>query len=239
MEQEQVIADIRKDLRNAIDLKYKEGECRYFKEKIKPVGVRFPVVGKITTKYFKLLKNYWNYEDFVNLSERLLKDGWLEEIAIAFGFMERLNQFTEDSFCLFERWLNKYVSNWANCDHISNHLIGDVVVKYPKFINNLLGWTKSENRWIRRSSTVSLIIPARKGLFLKEVFKISERLVKDDDEMVQKGVGWLLKEVSRRHEEEVVKFLLRWKNKTSRLVLRYATEKVSKKNRKLVLEQTN
>jgi 3-methyladenine DNA glycosylase AlkD len=136
---------------------------------------------------------------------------------------------------LFEGWLNKYVSNWANCDHVSNHLIGDVVEKYPKYINNLMKWTKSKNRWVRRSSAVSLIIPAKKGLFLKEIFKISDILMEDEDEMVQKGVGWLLKEASRKHEEEVVKFLLKWKAKTSRLVLRYATEKVSLKNRKLVL----
>ncbi|OGI12273.1 hypothetical protein A3K64_03030 [Candidatus Micrarchaeota archaeon RBG_16_36_9] len=235
MNQREVIEEIRKDLNSAIDFKYREGECRYFKEKIKPIGVRFPVVGKITAKYFSLLKNDWKYDDFVKLCEKLLKDGWLEEIAIAFGFMERLGCFTEKSFHLFENWLNKYVSNWANCDHISNHLIGSVVVKYPKFINDLLKWTESKNRWVRRSAAVSLVISARRGLLLKEIFKVSEKLMEDKDEMVQKGVGWLLKEASKKHEKEVVKFLLKWKNKTSRLTLRYATEKVSLKNRKLVL----
>lgn len=55
------------------------------------------------------------------------------------------------------------------------------------------------------------------------------------DDMNQKGLSWLLKETTRKHEKEVVKFLLKWKTKTSRLVLRYATEKVSISNRKLVL----
>ncbi len=236
MNQEEVVLNIRRDLKASVDLKYKEGECRYFKEKIKPIGVRSAVVGEITQKYFLLLKKEWKYEDFVRLGERLLSGGWFEEMAIAFSFMERLsNQFTEESFYLFEDWLNKYVSNWANCDQLSNHLVGGVVSKYPKCINNLVRWTKSKNRWVRRSSAVSLIIPAKKGLFLKEVFKISEKLMEDEDEMVQKGVGWLLKEASRKHEEEVVKFLLKWKHRTSRLILRYATEKVSATNRKSVL----
>lgn len=236
MNQEEVVANVRKDLKASANPKYKESIYRYFKEQIKPVGVRFPIVGKITDKYFKLIKDDWKYEDFVQLSERFLGDGFLEETSIAFGFMEHLNyQFTEESFFLFEEWLNKYVSNWANCDQLSNHLIGDVVEKYPKFINNLLKWTKSKNRWVRRSAAVSLIIPAKKGLFLKEIFKIAGNLMQDKDEIVQKGVGWLLKEASRKHENEVVKFLLKWKSKTSRLVLRYATEKVSLKNRKLVL----
>lgn len=237
MNQEQVILEIRKDLKSSVNVKYKEGIYRYFKEQVKPIGVRFPIVGKITQKYFNLLKKEWKYEDFVELSEKLLKDGWLEETAIAFGFMERLNkQFTEESFYLFETWLNKYVSNWANCDHISAHLIGEVVDKYyPKFINNLIKWTISDNRWVRRSSAVSLVVHARHGKYLKDVFKVSENLMQDKDEMVQKGVGWLLKEASRKHEKEVVDFLIRWRLKTSRLVLRYATEKVSKANRELVL----
>lgn len=236
MKQDEIISDIRKELNSKIDSEYKEGSYRYFKEQIRPIGVRFSDVRKITSKYFDLLKKEWKYEDFVSLSEKLLKDGWMEEGAMAFGIMEKLNkQFTEETFYLFEKWLNKYVNNWAHCDELSNHLIGETVSKYPKFINNLIEWTKSKNRWIRRSSAVSLILPARKGLFLKEIFKISESLMLDEDDMVQKGVGWLLKESSRKHEKEVVRFLLKWKNKTSRLVLRYATEKMSTSNRKLVL----
>lgn len=236
MKQEEAILKIRKDLKSAADPKCKEGIYRYFKEKINPIGVKFPIIDNITDKYFKLL-NDWSYEEFIQLSEKLLKDGYLEENAVAFGLIEHLSdKFTEKSFFLFESWLNKYVSNWANCDQLSNHLIGDVVIKYSKFIDNLLEWTKSKNRWVRRSSAVSLIIPAKNGMLLKEVFKISDRLMKDEDEMVQKGVGWLLKEASRKHEKEVVKYLLKWKDKTSRLILRYATEKVSPANRKLVLE---
>jgi 3-methyladenine DNA glycosylase AlkD len=150
--------------------------------------------------------------------------------------MRRLKKhFTEETFYLFEKWVNKYVHNWAHCDDLSSHLIGEVVDMHPKFINNLIKWTKSKNRWVRRSSAVSLVVHARHGKYLKEIFKISEKLMQDKDDMVQKGVGWLLKEASKKHEKEVVKFLLKWKNKTSRLVLRYATEKVSYKNKKLVM----
>ncbi len=238
MNQNEVVLEIRKDLKASVDPKYKEGSIKYFKEKIKPYGVRFSDVRKITRKYFNLLKKEWKYEDFIKLSEKFLKDGWMEEGAIAFGIMERLKkQFTEETFYLFEKWLKKYVHNWAHCDELSAHLIGKVVDKYPKFINNLIKWTKLKNRWVRRSSAVSLVVHARQGKYLKEVFKISKNLMLDKDDMVQKGVGWLLKEASRKHEKEVVRFLLKWKTKTSRLVLRYATEKVSISNKKLVLSK--
>jgi 3-methyladenine DNA glycosylase AlkD len=46
--------------------------------------------------------------------------------------------------------------------------------------------------------------------------------------MVQKGVGWMLKEASKRHPEEVRTYLLRWREKSPALILRYASEKLPK-----------
>ena len=236
MDKEQVLSEIRKDFDKAVDLGYKEGSYRYFKEQIRPLGVRLPEVRRITVKYYSLLKKEWKFEDFVSLSEGLLRDGWFEETAMAFGILENFSdQFDEESFRLFESWLKKYISNWAHCDEMSNHLIGSCVENRPKLLKNLLSWTCSKNRWVRRSSAVSLVLPARRGLFLAEIFEISEKLMADDDDLVQKGVGWLLKEASKKHEVEVVRFLLKWRGKTSRVVLRYATEKMSARNRKFVL----
>jgi 3-methyladenine DNA glycosylase AlkD len=58
----------------------------------------------------------------------------------------------------------------------------------------------------------------------------------DEDEMVQKGVGWLLKETHAKRPGEVVVFLEKWKGRTSRLLLRYAAEKMNAAERKRVLE---
>jgi 3-methyladenine DNA glycosylase AlkD len=55
----------------------------------------------------------------------------------------------------------------------------------------------------------------------------------DGDDMVQKGVGWLLKEASREHPDEVRDYLLRWRELTSALVLRYASEKLPREMRVL------
>jgi 3-methyladenine DNA glycosylase AlkD len=68
---------------------------------------------------------------------------------------------------------------------------------------------------------------------LEEAFRIADRLMTDEDDMVQKGVGWLLKEASRRHPEEVREYLLRWRDRASALVLRYASEKLPEEKRVL------
>ena len=118
------------------------------------------------------------------------------------------------------------MDNWAKCDTLCNHTLGSFLEMYPQFIENLMGWARARNRWLRRASAVTLILPARKGLFMKEVFEISDILLMDGDDMVQKGYGWLLKEASKAHQQEVFDYVMKWKAKMPRTALRYAIEKM-------------
>ena len=78
-------------------------------------------------------------------------------------FTESLKkQFEPSDFKVFQRWINKYVNNWADCDTFCNHTVGTFIMMYPEFLNELKQWAKSSNRWTKRASAVSLIIPARK-----------------------------------------------------------------------------
>jgi len=63
------------------------------------------------------------------------------------------------------------------------------VAKYPESIEEIVNWTESPNRWMKRAAAVSLIIPAKHGQFLPEIIRIADRLLLDKDDMVQKGYG--------------------------------------------------
>jgi len=90
---------------------------------------------------------------------------------------------------------------------------------------------------VRRAAAVTLILPARKGLFLHEVFAICTSLLTDPDDLVQKGYGWLLKEASRRHPKEVFAFVMRHKKTMPRTALRYALEKMPEPFRRQAMEK--
>lgn len=62
---------------------------------------------------------------------------------------------------------------------------------------------------MRRAATVSLVIPVKKGLFLKEAFTISDILMDEKEDLVQKGFGWLLKEESRTRQKEYMSTFFR------------------------------
>ena len=79
---------------------------------------------------------------------------------------------------------------------------------------------------MKRASAVTLIIPARKGLFLKDIFEIADVLLLDEDDLVRKGYGWMLKAASEAYQEEVFEYVMSKKSVMPRTALRYAIEKM-------------
>jgi 3-methyladenine DNA glycosylase AlkD len=154
----------------------------------------------------------------------------MEESFVACNWSYNMHKYYEKSdFETFEEWVNTYVDNWASCDTLCNHTIGTLVEMYPEYISGLKRWAKSKNRWVKRASAVSLIIPAKKGKFLNDIFEISDILIADKDDMVQKGYGWMLKSASHLHERDVFNYVISKKAIMPRTSLRYAIEKMPAK----------
>jgi 3-methyladenine DNA glycosylase AlkD len=199
---------------------------RYFKETVKFYGLSMSAANKIAVKYWKETKTLSKPEIFA-LCEDLFKSDYSEEAAVASDWAPRLtNQFAPADLALFRRWIDSYLNDWAKVDGFCNHTVGNFVQKYPASIMEIVSWTDSSNRWMKRASAVSLIIPAKKGLFLNEILTISDRLLTDKDDMVQKGYGWMLKEGSNLHQDEVYHYVLKHRHDMPRTALRYAIEKM-------------
>ena len=221
-----VLTELRKELKANVDQVYKKNCANFFKEKVKCYGVRVPVVRKIAIKYFKELKGVKKEQVFA-LAEELLKADYNEEAVIAFDWVFRLRKdYEKKDLKIFERWIKLYVNNWGKCDDFCNHSVGELVLLYSEFIKDLKRWTKSPNQWLRRAAAVTLILPVRKGKFKKQAFEISDLLLEDKEDLVQKGYGWLLKEASKRHQKDVFDYVMKNKKKMPRTALRYAIEKM-------------
>jgi len=231
-----IIRSLRKDLKNSIDEKAKESFKRFFKEEVRFYGVRSADIGRISNKYWREVKNLQK-PDIFGLCEILYKSDISEEAFIAASWADLPGKnFEKKDFKVFEKWVDKYINNWAKCDSLYNHAIGNFILTFPEFIKNLKSWARSKNRWVRRASAVTLIIPARRGMFLKDVFEISDILLLDDDDLVQKGYGWLLKEASRLHRKEVFDYVLKNSKVMPRTALRYAIEKMPQNLRQRAMQ---
>ncbi|MFA5291433.1 MAG: DNA alkylation repair protein [Phycisphaerae bacterium] len=227
-----IIKKVRGALKAGADEKTKNSFQRFFKEEVKLYGAKTALVVKIAKDGFADIEDLSKKEIFA-ICEELFKSGFLEEAGIAATWSYQIRErFLVSDFKTFERWINKYIDNWAKCDTFCNHTVGDFIEQNPEFISGLKKWTKSKNRWLRRAAAVSLIIPARQGKFLKDIFEIARSLLIDKDDMVQKGYGWMLKEASRKHQREVFDFVVKNKANMPRTALRYAIEKMPEKLRK-------
>jgi 3-methyladenine DNA glycosylase AlkD len=223
-----LIQQIRKDLQANTDQHTKETAQHYFKEDIKVYGIKTAVVGKIAKKYWKIAKALPKQEIFA-LCEELYKSGYMEEAFIVSNWMpEYIDNLEVGDLATFKHWINTYISNWAECDGFCNHTIGDLIAKYPEIVPEVKSWAKSQNRWMKRASAVSFIIPAKHGEYLKDALDICDVLLLDGDDMVQKGYGWLLKEESRTHQKEVYNYVVAHRAVMPRTALRYAIELMPK-----------
>jgi 3-methyladenine DNA glycosylase AlkD len=232
----ELLKQIRGQLRDSVDPKYREGLIGYFKESLSPYGVRGPKLKKIVSQAYRNWKD-WPAGRQDRFCERLWKSGKLEEGSIAIYLYHRLaKRCTSREFRLFENWIDHYVNNWAHCDGVASWLIAASIANEPPLMDNLPAWTGSRNRWKRRAAAVSLLQEAKKGRNTDRIFQVAESLLEDADDMVQKGVGWLLKETYPKKPREVVAFLRPRKSRAPRLLLRYAAEKMTARDRIAVLE---
>jgi 3-methyladenine DNA glycosylase AlkD len=209
----------------------------FFKEEVHLIGLKTSQTTAIGKAYLKELKAREATKDqILDLCEELWTTNIQEEWRIACLWSESQNKNCEVSdFERFEFWVNSYVHDWAACDTLCNHTVGDLVTKYPNLVQRLHGWTTSSNRWVRRASAVTLIVPAKRGLFFEDVLRISDSLLTDPDDLVQKGYGWLLKSAAATREDDVFAYVLANKTQMPRTALRYAIEKMPRERKQLAM----
>ncbi|MDD4109395.1 MAG: DNA alkylation repair protein [Prolixibacteraceae bacterium] len=230
-----ILKMIRKELKDKANGTTRESGQRFFKEEVKIYGVKTAVVRRTGKKFFQNIKGKAKEEIF-SLCEELWKSGYLEESFIACDWSYALHKLYEpEDFNIFERWIDSYVQNWAACDTFCNHTMGEFIEMYPEYLSGLKQFAASDNRWMRRASAVSLIIPARKGMFLDDIMEIAGSLLLDRDDMVQKGYGWLLKVASQAHQKKIFEYVMSKKSAMPRTALRYAIEKMPPEMKKAAM----
>lgn len=219
-----LLRSLREELRAQADPRHRDGARAFFKETIRPLGVRSRELSAIITRHWPAAKALAPVE-FIALCDMLWASGVFEEASVACKWCARaLPGLGLDAFATFERWLFTRVDNWAHCDDLSSHCIGGLLAMYPEAVEDTVPWLTSPNRWVRRGAAVSLVLPARHGLFLHHVFRVADVLLQDEDDLVRKGYGWMLKEASRTWPREVLEFILPRRSRMPRVALRTAIE---------------
>jgi 3-methyladenine DNA glycosylase AlkD len=222
-----LIEQLRSDIAEQDIAANRRNHQRFFKETLdEPVSLATPVLRQISNRRFREIRSLAAPE-ILRTCETLLASHERYMRFFAFDWAEKLQgSYTCSDFKRFQSWLNRYVDSWSSCDHLCCGALGRFIQQHPDFAIQSMRWTKSVNRWIRRASAVCLIHSARQGELMNQVFAVADRLRADDDDLVQKACGWMLKEAAGRNQKRVFDYVMRNRQAMARTTLRCAIEKM-------------
>lgn len=204
-------------------------------EKNKNSGrIMTPAVRRVCKKHFTELNNLPKSDMFA-ICEGLLDTNEWESRMVAFEFAFRIKRYTQDDCSVLFRWLTNHVHGWDSCDDLCTHAFGLYLFQYPSYIEEVKNWTGCQNQWIRRAAAVVTIYSIRRQRLLGDALEISDLLLTDDEDLVCKGYGWMLKEVSIHEPQMIYDYVLHRKHKMPRVALRYAIERLSPEFRAIAM----
>jgi 3-methyladenine DNA glycosylase AlkD len=227
--------EIRRFLKDGGSTEHAAGVQWFFKEEIKSHGWYTAALRKAAVQRRRNIARDRGMDFVVQVADKLFSGRILEEKTFAVLLLERQTKhFGDSEFRLFASWLDR-VSCWSDHDALAHDLLAPMVGADPARCREVFRWAKSPNRWRRRAACVALIRGEREQKFFAQVVQLSNQLLKDEDDMVQKGLGWLLRETAKADPKRAVPYLMKIRKEAPRLVLRTACETLNPATRRRVL----
>jgi len=232
------IADhIRRVLKDGGSAPHSEDVQRFFKEEVQSRGWYTAELRRFALRFRRAIVRQRGVDFLVEVADQLFSGQVLEEKVMAVFLLENQTEnFGNGEFRRFASWIDR-VTSWADHDALAHYLLAPMVAAKPARCREVFRWAKSRNRWRRRAACVALIRGARERQFFAEIVRLSNRLLHDKDDMVQKGLGWLLRETAKADPKRTVPYLMRIRKNAPRLVLRTACETLPVATRKQVLRE--
>jgi 3-methyladenine DNA glycosylase AlkD len=212
-----------------------EGVQWFFKDEIKSHGWYTGDLRRAVRRMRKEILAEYDFNFLTQVADKLFSGRVLEEKVAAVFLLEGLDaQFSDRDFRMFEQWLDR-ISSWADHDALVHGLIAPMMVAKPARVKSAFRWAGSKKRWHRRAACVSLIRGTRAKVFFEEIMRLSDSLLSDDDDMVQKGLGWLLRETAKYDAKKTIPYLMKMRERAPRLLLRIACETLPAATKRRIL----
>ncbi|HKB13343.1 MAG TPA: DNA alkylation repair protein [Vicinamibacterales bacterium] len=182
----------------------------------------------------------WSIDEAMAFADALIVDRYLEVKGLGIEVVARYRRdFTPRLLGAWKRWLaGNHSANWATTDAICGALIGPLIVRHPELDSRLRAWSRDRNMWVRRASIVGLIPRARQGGSLDLVYEIAQRLHADREDLIQKAVGWALREAGKADAPRLERYLRANGPSIPRTTVRYAIERFDAETRRDLMEAT-
>lgn len=223
---------IKKELRDKANSQKAKILQRFFKTGPGEYGAGDVFLGVVVPETRKIAQKYWLEIKLEEITE-LLRSKIHEERLLALLFLvskfQRGKTIEKKKVYNFYLQNTKHINSWDLVDLSADKIVGEYLFKKPR--NQLYQLAKSKNIWARRIAVMATFNFIKKNDF-KDFLKIAEMLVNDTHDLIQKAVGWMLREVGKRDIKIEEIFLKKYCEIMPRVMLRYAIEKFPENKRK-------
>jgi 3-methyladenine DNA glycosylase AlkD len=182
----------------------------------------------------------WSIDEAMAFADATIVDRHLEAKSVGIEVVARYRrEFTPGLLARWKRWLaNNHSANWATTDAICGALIGPLLVTCPHLTARMRLWARDRNMWVRRAAAVGLIPSVRRGQSLEVAYEIAGQLHRDREDLIQKAVGWMLREAGKTDSARLERYLRANGPTIPRTTLRYAIERFPRPKRRALLLAT-
>lgn len=217
-----------KELRGLSDDEKKTVLPRFFKTGKGEYGEGDRFLGVIVPNTRKVAKNHKDSPYIV--IEMLLESEWHECRLCALLMLIEKYRKEPDLVVQFYLTHTKGINNWDLVDLSAPYILGDLL-KDKTDRNVLYDLAGSSVMWERRIAVVSTLMLIRHGQF-DDTIRLAESLIDSKHDLMQKSIGWMLREVGKRDKGLLVQFIEKHKHEMPRTMLRYAIEKFPEPERR-------
>lgn len=194
------------------------------------LGIIVPEQRKIAVKF-----NNLKPKDVQKLLDSKIHEERLVALMILIEQFRKADDLNKKIICDFYLRNRKRINNWDLVDLSAHKIIGDYLLdKNRTVIYNL---AKSKIVWERRIAVITTFHFIKYGQY-EDALKIGKLLLHDKHDLIQKAVGWMLREIGKRDQKAEEEFLKKYYKIMPRTMLRYAIEKFSESKRKYYLNKT-
>lgn len=140
-------------------------------------------------------------------------------------------EFTKETLNELKEWFSLGINNWAHTDGLVMYFFPTLWKKVLIKLEDLSPWRTAKNKFQRRCVPVAMIKYLKHCTDYQKMFAFIDPMMMDAEREVHQGLGWFLRECWKKDKVQTEEFLLKWKNDCARLIIQYATEKMSKEER--------
>jgi 3-methyladenine DNA glycosylase AlkD len=213
---------------------YAEHAQRFFKtglgeygEGDRFLGIRVPVLRRLAKEHRDI-----SLEDAIEL----LQSPWHEVRLLALLIMVLQYKRDQNRPAIFRAYLDNThrINNWDLVDVTAEHIVGAHLFERDRRILRKLA--KSTLLWERRIAIIATFYFIRRNQF-NDTLALADLLLKDNEDLIHKAVGWMLREVGKRDMKTEETFLRPRYRQMPRTLLRYAIERFPEPRRRAYLQR--